>query len=115
MRKAGCAAVGAMIAWAEGRFRDGIMDRTTPQAPRYGDYPVRFWNAEPDAASEVTSEVTLARLLMRARADTVARLVSPALLRERLDSLEIPTSTRIFWRLVLAGVTDSRGGSSSRP
>ncbi len=91
---------------------DGIVDSTSARRPRYRDYPHLFWDAKPDAAIDVSSDVVLARLLTRANAHTVGQLVSPAVLHERLDSLDIPAHARTFWRLVLEGVADGTGASS---
>lgn len=79
---------------------------------RYGDFPELFWDAEPDAPVDVTSPVTLERLLTRGRMETVARLVTPDLLLQRLDDLYLPDYVRRFWRTVLEGVPGEAGRPS---
>lgn len=68
---------------------------------RYGDFPHLFWDAEPGALLDVTSAVTLTRLLTKADARTVGSLVPVDLIRERLDDLPVAEPTRKFWRCVL--------------
>lgn len=84
----------------------------TPTGHRhcYGDFPRLFWDARPDAPIDIGSPVTLARLLTRADAGTVGKLVPPELLRERLETLPIPEHTRTFWRRVLQYVAEAAPG-----
>lgn len=72
-----------------------------PRGHRYGDFPHLFWDAEPAAPLDVTSPVTLARLLTRADARTVGDLVPVDIIREQLERLPIAEPTRRFWRCVL--------------
>ncbi|MBI4545104.1 MAG: hypothetical protein HY703_07920 [Gemmatimonadetes bacterium] len=80
---------------------------------RYGDLPHLFWDARPDQPIDLSSPVTLGRLLTRADPRTIGRLVSPDALRQQLDSLQIPEHTRAFWRLVLGGVAERTGARNS--
>jgi hypothetical protein len=87
----------------------------TPADPsRYGDFPQLFWDADPAALLDVRNPITLARLLMRADAQTVGRLVSPETIRKQLDSLQIPEYTRAFWRCVLEHVAGAEIGRARR-
>lgn len=74
--------------------------------PRYGDFPELFWDLRPDAPIDAESPVVLARLLTRARAEIIGKLVSPRVLRDRLDSLPIAENVRVFWRAVLDGTSE---------
>ncbi len=81
---------------------DGKARQTgTGDAPRYGDYPELFWDAEPDALLDVSEPTTLARLLTRADPRTIGELVSPDLIAASLDDLPVPENVKLFWRLVL--------------
>ncbi len=79
-----------------------MQNRRSGQTYRYGDFPHLFWDAQPDAPVDVTSAVTLARLLRRGDPETIAALVPPELLREQLDTLFLPEHTKSLWRRVLA-------------
>lgn len=83
---------------------------------RYGDFPELFWDARPDVPIDVRNPVTLARLLTRARAEIVGKLVPLEVLRERLTSLTLPEHVLVFWQAVLEGApeVEPSSGSSSR-
>lgn len=68
---------------------------------RYGDFPHLFWDAQPEAPVEPSNPVTLARLLTRADARTIGKLVPLEILRESLEDLPVPEHTKLFWRRVL--------------
>ncbi|MBI4546101.1 MAG: hypothetical protein HY703_12955 [Gemmatimonadetes bacterium] len=75
--------------------------QATGSGYRYRDFPGVFWDAAPDAAIEVEKPEVLARILSTRRMDVIAKLVTPELLRRKLEDLPIPDPRRRFWRLVL--------------
>ena len=79
------------------------IDTPSRSAFRYGDFPLLFWDAQPDALIDVSNPVVLARLLTRGRADVIGKLVSPEVLQERLMSLTLPEHVQVFWRTVFEG------------
>jgi hypothetical protein len=74
---------------------------------RYGDFPELFWDARPDVLIDVRNPVTLARILTRARAETVGQLVPLEVLREHLMTLTLPEHVLVFWQAVLTVCTSS--------
>jgi hypothetical protein len=87
-------------------------NRHSDRAYRYGDFPHLFWDAQPNAPLDVTSAVTLARLLRRGDPETIAALVPPELLRESLETLFLPEHTKSLWRRVLARLPESAAASA---
>ncbi len=68
---------------------------------RYGDFPELFWDAQPDAVIDVRNPVTFARLLTRGRPEIIGKLMSLGVLREGLDTVDLPKHVELFWREVV--------------
>lgn len=69
--------------------------------PRYGDYPMLFWDMKAEEPINIDNPFVLARLLTQATPETIRELAPVSLIRRELPTLPVPEHTRRFWYMVI--------------
>jgi hypothetical protein len=82
-----------------------------PKAYRFRDFPQLFWDARPGELIDPENPFVLSRIITRGSMDALKKLVTPAVLRQRLPDLYLPDHIREFWELVLESISDGTSKS----
>ncbi len=69
--------------------------------PRYGDYPVLFWDLDPSEPIDVEHPAVLGRMLESGSLEMIRALVPFEVIRRNVDAVEAPEHVREFWKLVV--------------